>query len=132
MALQGNCIYTSYSASGETENVTVTNPDGSETTETRNIMVAVSESFSDVYVVIDAVALETNYHILPDNTTEKLQQAFVDFAGYTSKAARDTDKTDILFNSTTQIEVFDYNSNVYSQSYVEVKKYPGMDNLVDV
>lgn len=132
MALQGNCVYTSYSSSGVTENVTVTRPDGTEITEEREVMVAVSESFSDIYVVVDTVELVTHYHTLPDNTVGKIQQAFVDFAGYTSREARDTNKQDILFNATTQIENFDYNNNTYSQSYVEIKKYPGMENLVDV
>ena len=132
MALQGNCIHTTYVNSGETETFTYTTADGTEATESRPIMNAVTESFTDIYVVVDKVELVTHYHVDIDNTTHKIQQCFADYSGYTNKAARDLDKTDTLFDNSCLVENYDFDSNAYSQSYIEIKKQPGMENLVDV
>ena len=132
MALQGNCVYNSYSASGEMENFTYTDGEGNEQSGSRPAQVLVTQSFSDIYVVVDEVYLTSHYQIDESNNVTKIQQCFADYSGYTDKATRNNDKKDTLFNASCLVENYDYNQNAYSQSYAEIKKQPGMTNLVDV
>tara|TARA_B100001939_G_C16717572_1_gene519775 strand:- start:73 stop:468 length:396 start_codon:yes stop_codon:yes gene_type:complete len=131
MALQGNCIYYELVETGETEEIKVIHPDGTEETITQPKMEEVGQEFNDVYVVIQKIDTFHNY-IQTEDGVIKDTVVFCDIAGFESREARDLNPTDYLFFTAVPVKDFDYNLNIYEQAYNSVKKEKGFKNLTDI
>jgi len=134
MALKGNCTHTEYVESGETEIISITNPDGTEEEREQPIMNSVETEYNDVYVIVKQVEFFQTYvrfeEEVPNNTT-KLQAVLFQIAGYESKEARDADQENYLFWNPMQLHDYDYNLNLLEQCYNLVRQTEGFTNLIN-
>lgn len=130
MALQGDCIYYSLVDTGETQEVNVIHPDGTEEVITQPKMEEVAQEFTDIYVVIQSIDTYHNY-VQTDDGIDKHTVVFCDIAGFESKEARDLEPKNHLFFAAVPVRNYDYNLNIYQQAYNAVKKERGFENLIN-
>lgn len=136
MALQGNCTHITYEESGETQEVVKINPDGSEETITVNVNNPIETEYTNVYVIVKQVEFFQTY---ADQMVEgeeesnfvKTQVVIFHLAGYESKQTRDEDQENWLFWEPMELQNYDYNLNVLSQCYNQVKQTEGYTNLTN-
>ena len=136
MALQGNCTHITYEESGETQEVVKINPDGSEETITVNVNNPIETEYTNVYVIVKQVEFFQTY---ADQMVEgeeesnfvKTQVVIFHLAGYESKQTRDEDQENWLFWEPMELQNYDYNLNVLSQCYNQVKQTEGYTNLIN-
>jgi len=131
MALQGNCIYYSLVETGETEEINVIHPDGTEEVITQPKREEVGQEFNDVYVVIQSIDTFHNY-VPTEEGIVKHTIVFCDVAGFESKEARDENPKNHLFFAAVPVTDYDYDSNIYIQAYNAVKQTKGFENLTDI
>jgi len=130
MALEGNCIYYSLVETGDTEEINVIHPDGTEEVITQPKREEVAQEFNDVYVAIQSIDTFHNY-VQTENGIDKHTNVFCDIAGFESKEARDLNPSNQLFFAAVPIRDFVYDLNIYEQAYNAVKKEKGFENLKD-
>lgn len=136
MALEGNCTHISYQDSEETQDVVRINPDGTEETITVNLKNAIETEYTNVYVIVKQVEVFQTY---VDQRAEgedeanfvKTQVVIFHLAGYESKQTRDEDQENWLFWEPMELQNYDYNLNVLSQCYNQVKQTEGYTNLIN-
>ncbi len=131
MALQGNCTYYTLVETGDTEEINVIHPDGTEEVITQPKREEVGQEFSDVYVVIQSIDTFHNY-IQKDDGIDKHTVVFCDIAGFESKEARDENPKNHLFFAAVPVTDYDYDLNIYTQAYNAVKKTKGFEDLTDI
>ena len=123
MALQGNIEWVFIEEhETETEDIEVTNPDGSTETITQPKQSERLESFEDVYIYIKSIQMHTLTYPNPETGyNEKIEAVFFHYAGYESREARDYDNEDFLFFANSQIIEYDKEQNIWKQCYVALK-----------
>ena len=135
MALIGNCIFTEYVDSGETETITITHPDGSTEEREEPIMNPVDNEYNDIYLIVKQVEFfqvyTNNEGEEVENNSSKVQAVIFHIAGYESREARDADQENWLFWDTMQLDNYDYDLNVYQQCYNKIKETRGFTNLIN-
>lgn len=131
MALIGNCIYHTSESTGETEEIEITNPDGSVEMIEQPVYNQIETSYEDIYVIITKIDTQHHYMFQEDGSYQKINVVFVDFAGYESQDTRNENPNEPLFSNVTQIVDYDFDQNIYSQGYEAVKLVNGMQDLVN-
>jgi len=128
MALQGPLTYTHIDYSDtETQDLVITQPDGSSETiqvpkETYRI-----ENYDNVYVYVKSIQMHT---LTMDG--EKKEHVYFHLAGYESKEARDADNENFLFFQGHELYGYDHNVNLWSQVYAAIKANEIFADLTDV
>ena len=131
MALIGNCIYHTYTPTGETEEIEITNPNGDVQTIEKPTYNQVQTSYEDVYVAIFKIDTQHHYLEQEDGSYIKNNVVFVDFGAYESKDARHSNPNEPLFQETTVIQNYEFDENTYSQGYDSIKLVSGMETLLN-
>lgn len=123
MALQGNIEWVFIEEhETETDDIEITNPDGSTETLTQPKTSERLETFENVYIYVRSIQMHTNTSINGETGyNEKSEALFFHYAGYESKEARDFDNDDFLFFANTQIQEYDKEQNIWEQCYLALK-----------
>lgn len=132
MALIGNCSHTTYTAHAtNTVNETRTLSDGTEETVTVPETVVETTDYTNIYLCIKQLDHYNFYDVDDEGNAVKFAVIHYRYAGYVNKAARDADQEDFLFTDVGNLNDYNYDGNLYTQIYNEIKTLDGKTNLTD-
>ena len=127
MALEGSLTYTTVIAHPtETETHTKTYPNGETAEFETPVLNYVTETYDYAYVFVKQIEVFTF-----SENGKKVVHVGYHYAGYTSKEAKDNDIEDFLFFGTSQLTPFDYNLNLWSQCYNQLKERENFNELTN-
>lgn len=132
MALTGNCSHTTYTDHPtETVTSTITNSDGTTYEVTNPALVETTTDYTNIYLCIKQLDHYNYYEVDDEGNYHKFNVIHFRYAGYTDKATRDADQEDFLFSDVANLQDYDYDGNLYSQIYTQIKTFEGKTNLTD-
>ena len=127
MALKGNINWMHVEVSEtETEEITLTHPDGTQEVFENPKTVYRYQEYTDVYIYIRSIQTHTM-------TIEgvKTEQLHFHISGHTSKEARDADNDDFLFFENHTVVEYDHNDNLWQTCYNALKQNETYKDLED-
>lgn len=128
MALEGALTYTHIDYSDtETQDLVITQPDGSSETIQVPKETYRTENYDNVYVYVKSIQMHT---MTVDGV--KKESVHYHMAGYESKETRDADNENFLFFEAHQLINYDHNLNIWSQCYNAIKQREGFSELTKV
>lgn len=126
MALVGDCFWITYTQhQTDTTLETIEYPDGTVEEVEVPVQIENIETYNDVYLVITQVE-NFNTWVGEDVNDKTL---FSYFRAYQSKADRNNDFDNYLFEGTVSLSFIDFNTNLYAQIYDAIKLETGLDTL---
>ena len=127
MALKGNVTWLHKEASEtETEEITLTHPDGSKEVFQNPVTIMRIEEFTDIYVYIRSIQVHT---ISVEG--EKREHLHFHVSGHESKEDRDADNDNILFFENHTLMEYDHDSNLWQACYNALKTHGTYKDLID-
>lgn len=131
MALIGNCTYTVYTDhETETTTETITMPTGETETVETPVIIETSTDYQDVYLVINFVTIDRRF-CNECGGNGVMNMLYYRYAAYSSREAKNNDIEDFLFQDTNVLTDYDFDDNVYSEIYNQIKTLNGLTNLID-
>ena len=125
MALQGDIRWTFQELSEtETEELTLTHPDGTVEVIENPVTIMRFEDFTDVYIYIRSIQTHT---MTVDNV--KTEHVHFHISGHESKEARDADNDNMLFFKNYTLNEYDHNLNIWTQCYNFLKTLEDFKDL---
>ncbi len=127
MALKGDLTWLHKEASEtETEEITLTHPDGSQEVFNNPVTIMRLEEFTDIYVYIRSIQVHT---MTIDG--EKVEHLAFHVGGYQSKEDRDADNDNFLFFENHSLLEYDRDANIWQTCYNALKTHETYKDLID-